>query len=124
MSKWVYLVAGSILGGLARYILAGAVYEKMGTSFPYGTLIVNLSGCFLVGFFSSLVDDKFFLGPNSRILLMTGFCGAYTTFSTYMFETGSLVREGQVSMAFLNIFVSTAVGFGAYWLGVVIGDVI
>ena len=96
----------------------------MGTSFPYGTLIVNLSGCFLIGFFSSLVDDKFFLGPNARILLMTGFCGAYTTFSTYMFETGNLVKEGQVSMAFLNILVSTAVGFGAYWLGVIIGDVI
>jgi CrcB protein len=124
MSKWVYLVAGSILGGIARYILAGAVYEKMGTSFPYGTLIVNLSGCFLIGFFSSLVDDKFFLGPNSRILLMTGFCGAYTTFSTYMFETGNLVKEGQVSMAFLNILVSTVVGFGAYWLGVIIGDII
>ncbi len=124
MSKWFYLVAGSILGGMARYILAGAVYEKMGTSFPYGTLIVNLSGCFLIGFFSSLVDDKFFLGPNARILLMTGFCGAYTTFSTYMFETGNLVKEGQVSMAFLNILVSTAVGFGAYWLGVIIGDVI
>jgi len=124
MGKWIYLIIGSIAGGISRYILAGAVYEKLGTSFPYGTLVINLSGCFLIGFFSAIVDEKFFLGPNSRILLMTGFCGAYTTFSTYMLETGNLVKDGEVSKAFLNIMVSTVIGFGAYWIGNVVGDII
>lgn len=122
--KWAYLIAGGVLGTLCRYWLAGAVYEKMGTTFPYGTLIVNLSGCFLIGFFSAVITDRFFLGPNSKILLMTGFCGAYTTFSTYMLETGNLVKDGQVGRAFLNILVSTVVGFGAYWLGMVLGEII
>lgn len=122
--KWAYLIAGGVLGTLCRYWLAGAVYEKMGTTFPYGTLIVNLSGCFLIGFFSAVITDRFFLGPNSKILLMTGFCGAYTTFSTYMLETGNLVKDGQVGRAFLNILVSTIVGFGAYWLGMVLGEII
>jgi CrcB protein len=124
MGKWVYLIIGSIAGGISRYVLAGAVYEKLGTSFPYGTLVINLSGCFLIGFFSAIVDDKFFLGPNSRVLLMTGFCGAYTTFSTYMLETGNLVKDGEISRAFLNILVSTVIGFGAYWLGNIVGDII
>lgn len=124
MTQWLYLITGSVLGGAARYGLAGFVSEKMSANFPYGTLIVNLSGCFLIGFFSAFVDEKFFLGPNARLFLMTGFCGAYTTFSTYMFETGNLVKSGEIHAAFLNILVSTVAGFGAYWIGVVVGEVI
>jgi len=122
--KWFYLILGSVAGGVTRYLFAGAIYQKLGSDFPYGTLIVNLTGCFFIGFLAAIVDDKFFLGPNARILLMTGFCGAYTTFSTYMLETGNLVRDGQFVYAGLNLVASTAVGFAAYWLGTVLGDLI
>ena len=89
----------------------------MGVGFPYGTLIVNVTGCFLIGVFSVLADEKFILGPQSRVLLITGFCGAYTTFSAYIFETGGLVKNGEIAGVFLNILISTLAGYAAYLLG-------
>ena len=86
MQKLLILAVASIAGGFSRYYLAGFVYQKFGTTFPIGTLIVNLTACFLIGFFSAIIDEKFFFGPNAKILLMTGFCGAYSTFSTYMLK--------------------------------------
>jgi len=124
MTKLVYLVVGSVAGGLSRYYLAGAVYQKMGASFPYGTLIVNLSACFLIGFLSAIIGEKFFLGPDARILLMIGFCGAYSTYSTYMLETSNLIIDGELMRAFLNIIVSTGVGFLALRLGIFVGKII
>ena len=124
MQKLVFLAIGSIAGGFARYYFAGFIYQKMGTSFPIGTLLVNLTACFIIGFFSAIIDEKFFLGPNSKILLMTGFCGAYSTFSTYMLETSSLVVDGEMIRALLNIIISIILGFIALRLGVFIGEVI
>ncbi|MDE2222987.1 MAG: fluoride efflux transporter CrcB [Candidatus Omnitrophica bacterium] len=124
MQKLLILAVGSILGGFSRYFLAGFIYEKFGTTFPIGTLIVNLTACFLVGFFSAIIDQKFFLGPNFRILLMTGFCGAYSTFSTYMLETSNLVHDGEFTRAFANIIISTVVGFIALLMGIFIGEII
>ena len=80
MGKWFGLIIGGVAGTAARYLLSGAVYQIFGTSFPYGTLAVNLIGCFAIGFLAALAEDKFLLGPNMRILLMVGFCGAFTTF--------------------------------------------
>ena len=124
MEKIFYLTIGSITGGFARYYLAGWVYQKFGTNFPIGTLIVNLTACFIIGFFSAVIDEKFSLGPNGKILLMTGFCGAYSTFSSYMLETSNLVVDGEMMRAFLNIVVSIVLGFIALRLGVFIGEVI
>lgn len=109
--SWLYLLAGSCAGGAARYVLSGLVYQAAGTRFPYGTLIVNITGCFLIGFLAVLSEEKFLLNPNSRLLLMTGFCGAYTTFSTWMLETSNLLRDGQPGYAVLNILLSIALGF-------------
>ena len=124
MIKWGYLVLGSIAGGIARYTLAGKIYDKLGTTFPYGTLVINISGCLLIGFFNSLAEDKFLLGPNERVLLMTGFCGAYTTFSTFMLETGNLLRDGEFVLSFLNIGLSLILGFALFRLGALLGKVI
>jgi CrcB protein len=120
--KWVGLVAGGIAGTVARYVLAGTVYRFWGSDFPYGTLLVNLAGCLLIGFLSALAEDKLILGPNLRILLMAGFCGAFTTFSTFMYETAHLMRDGQTAQAFLNVAVSVIAGFFLFRLGVLIGD--
>ncbi len=87
MSKILELIIGGSLGTCARYALAGAVYRVTGANFPYGTLAVNLSGCLLLGFLTTMAEKKFVLGSDVRTLLMIGFCGAFTTFSTFIFET-------------------------------------
>jgi len=124
MIKFVNLVIGGAAGTVARYLLGGAVYKLMGTGFPYGTLIVNISGCFILGILASLSEKKFMLGPDARMLLMIGFCGAFTTFSTLIFETDSLVRNGQMIRAFGNIFASVILGFILFRAGTFIGETI
>ena len=124
MTTILYLGIGTLAGGFSRYFLAGFVYRIFGTTFPYGTLAVNLMGCFIIGFLSAIAEDKSFLGSNGRLLLMTGFCGAFTTFSTFMLETGNLIKDGEMSRAFLNAAVSLIIGFVVFRLGVLIGDII
>jgi CrcB protein len=120
--KWISLIAGGIAGTLCRYVVAGAVYQFCGTDFPYGTMLVNLSGCFLIGFLAGLAEEKFLLGSNVRLLLMAGFCGAYTTFSTFMLETANLMKDGEMWKAFLNLTVSVVAGFIIFRFGVLLGD--
>jgi len=124
MIKFINLVIGGAAGTVVRYLLAGFVYRLAGTSFPYGTIIVNVSGCFILGILASLADKKFVLGPDARILLMIGFCGAFTTFSTLIFESDNLVRNGQVIKAFSNILVSVILGFILYRAGSLLGEII
>ncbi len=99
MLKWGSLILGGALGTVARYVLAGAVYRAWGTAFPYGTLAVNLTGCFLVGVLTVLSEEKFILGPAGRVFLMIGFCGAFTTFSTFILETANLMKDGENARA-------------------------
>lgn len=122
--KWISLVAGGVAGTLARYVLSGIVYGVAGTGFPYGTLAVNLIGCFLIGLLAVLSEEKFFLGPNARLLLMAGFCGAFTTFSTFMLETANLMKDGEMWRAFLNVLLSVVAGFIVFRLGVLLGEMI
>ncbi len=122
--KWINLIIGGVAGTVARYVLAGAVYQAFGTDFPYGTLAVNLIGCFAIGFLAALAEEKFLLGPNARLLLMAGFCGAFTTFSTFMLETANLMKDGETLRAFMNVVISIIVGFIVFRLGVLIGELI
>jgi len=122
--KWVHLVLGGAIGTLARYVLSGLTYQAFGSGFPYGTLAVNLLGCFLIGFLAVVSEEKFILDHNARMLLMVGFCGAFTTFSTFMFETANLIRDGQMVRAFLNVLVSVTVGFVVFRFGVYIAEII
>lgn len=124
MSKWLSLAVGTLAGGIARYVLAGAVYQALGTRFPYGTLAVNLAGCFLIGVLNSLAEAKFLLGPNARVLLMTGFCGAFTTLSTLMLETSNLMKNGESLRALANAAASIVLGFLLFRLGEFLGEVL
>lgn len=124
MDKIAYLTLGTLVGGLSRYFLAGWIYRLFGTDFPYGTLAVNLIGCFLIGFFSAISEEKFALGPNGRLLLMVGFCGAFTTFSTFMLETGNLLKDGEALRAFLNVGTSFGLGFFVFQFGIFLGKAI
>lgn len=123
MDKWAGLVAGSVAGGVARYVLAGIVYQALGTRFPYGTLIVNLVGCFLIGVLNSLAEVKFLLGPNARVLLMIGFCGAFTTLSTLMLETSNLMKDGETARALANVAATIILGFLLFRVGEVLGEI-
>lgn len=117
MSKWTNLLVGTLAGGAARYLLAGSVYSALGTNFPYGTLVINLSGCLAIGILDALAEDKLLLGPEARLLLMVGFCGAYTTFSTLILETDHLLRDGEWARAAINAGGSLTLGLIAFRLG-------
>ena len=119
MTKWLNIILGGIAGTVARYLLSGVVYKAFGARFPYGTIVVNLTGCFIIGFLDVLSTDKFMLDTNARLLLMVGFCGAFTTFSTFMLETSNLMKDGQNLLAFANVTVSVVAGFICFKLGMV-----
>jgi len=120
MAKWIGLAAGGILGTFARYFLSGTLHRLFGITFPFGTLIVNLIGCFAIGFLAVLAEEKFLLGPTARVFLMIGFCGAFTTFSTFIFETSNLTKDGESLYAFLNITLSVVLGFLVFRAGVML----
>ncbi len=111
--------AGGI-GAVARYSTSGLAHRWFGSSFPWGTLTVNLIGCFLFGLVWSLCEDRLLLSSQTRLIVLTGFMGAFTTFSTFAFETSALLRDGQwawagINMAALNFFglACVLIGFAA-----------
>ena len=124
MAKILELIVGGALGTLARYALAGSVYRVVGVDFPYGTLAVNLLGCAILGFLSTVAEKKFLFGTDVKVFLMIGFCGAFTTFSTFIFETNGLIRDGQTLRAFTNVALSVVLGFILFRLGILLGDTI
>jgi CrcB protein len=124
MVKVIYLVMGGAAGTVARYVLSGATYQVLGANFPYGTFAVNLIGCFIVGFLASLTEKNFLLSADLRLLLMVGFCGAFTTFSTFLLETASLVMDGEMGTAVLNVILSIVLGFILLYVGILLGKLI
>ena len=122
MAKIILLAIGSVAGGLARYSLGGLAHKTFGHDFPYGTMAVNLIGCFLIGILSAISEEKFFLGANGKLLLVIGFCGAFTTFSTFMLETAHLMKQGQNAHAFMNVMLSVLMGFVFFKLGTLVGE--
>lgn len=120
MTKWIGLAAGGVLGTFSRYFLSGAVHRIFGVAFPFGTLVVNLVGCFAIGFLAVLAEEKFLLGPTARVFLMIGFCGAFTTFSTIILETSNLTKDGESLYALANILLSVVLGFLVFRLGVIL----
>ena len=124
MAKYVELVIGGSVGTVSRYLLGGFVYGVLGTSFPYGTLVINLLGCLIIGFLSTMAEEKFLLGSNVRVMLMIGFCGAFTTFSTLILETNNLVRDGEMMRAFTNITVSVIAGLILFRIGIMVAEII
>ncbi len=104
------------LGAVARFSVDRAVAKRIGRPFPFGTLVVNLSGAMLLGFLAGLA-----LSPHMALIVGTGFVGSYTTFSTWMLETQRLGEERQVVAAFANVAVSVVLGLAAAWLGQSIG---
>ena len=111
--------SGGFLGALARYGLGLAVAAHLGSRFPFSTFLINVSGSFLLGLVGTLAAERWVANPESfRLLLGVGFLGAYTTFSTFEFESHALIQDGQWLLASLYVVLSPLVGYLAVWLGV------
>lgn len=116
----IFLGAG--LGGVFRYWISNAVYWFLGRQFPYGTLFVNATGCFLMGLLFALILDRFNgVGPQLRALLLIGFLGGYTTFSSFSIETLNLFESGAWFNAGLNILLSLILCISLTWIGIISG---
>lgn len=124
MLRFLLISLGAILGANARYWLGGWVNEKLGVSFPYGTLVVNLTGSFLLGLFLTLSTERFLIDPAWRWLIAIGFLGSYTTFSTYTYESLILILSGQIRLGILNLLSSTILGALAALGGILLGRVL
>jgi fluoride exporter len=111
---------GGFLGANARYLVAGWITERLGGSFPYGTMIINVSGSFILGLFLEFTADRLFVHPHWRLFFAIGFLGAYTTFSTFSFESLALLEEGSYILAIVNMVGSMVLGLIAVLAGVII----
>jgi fluoride exporter len=122
-TRVIWISLGGVLGANARYWLGGWVQQRWGTAFPGGTLLINLSGSFLLGLLMALVTERYvtFYTPTLRLAVGIGFLGAYTTFSTFTYETLMQVETGAWSGALLNLLASVGGGLLAVWLGLRLG---
>ena len=110
--------SGGFLGALARYGLSGVVQRQVPlTSFPYGTLVVNLLGCFVIGVLAGLADSRALFGPEFRIFALIGILGGFTTFSTFGYETFAMVRDAEYLRAATNAGVHVIIGLALVWIG-------
>ena len=115
--KYFVIGLGGAIGAIGRYFLQGVVHQLMGISFPYGTLVVNLLGCFLIGFIMEFSENRFIIDPEARLFITVGILGGFTTFSSFGYETFSLLRDGETLRAMLNVILSMVVGLIAVWFG-------
>jgi fluoride exporter len=121
MTKYLMVGLGGLIGSIARFWVAGYISNQVGTKFPYGTFAVNCSGSFLLGMIITILAEKGHWSANWTYLLPIGFIGAYTTFSTFEFETFQKIQAGEFLMAGLNVGLSVVIGFVSLWLGVIAG---
>ena len=123
MQKYFFIAVGGSLGAIARYWVGSAVANRLGTRFPYGTFVINISACIIIGFSLTYLGKRAELNPAWRFLIPTGFVGAYSTFSTYEWETLSSLRTGAFSLAALYAIGSLLIGLVAVWGGAVLAEV-
>lgn len=121
---YLWIALGSAIGGVGRYWCTVLVSERFGDAFPWGTLLVNVTGSFIIGVVAPLsgsLDHPWAPGPEARAFIMVGFCGGYTTFSAFSLQTLQLLRDGQWVPAVGNVVLSVAVCLIAVWLGYLAG---
>ena len=122
MQKYLLIAFGGALGSLARYWVGSAVANRMGVKFPYGTFVINITACAVIGFTMTLMGRRADLNPAWRFMVPVGFVGAYSTFSTYEWETLSVMRSGAFFMAALYAVGSLIVGLAAVWGGSLLAE--
>jgi len=114
---YLWIALGAVVGASARYFLSGFVSRHFSAVFPYGTLLINVTGSLLLGFFLILASERLLLDPRWRLLVAVGFCGSYTTFSSYAFETFALMEQGQWLLLTANILGNNVLCLAAVLLG-------
>jgi CrcB protein len=119
LTKYLAVAAGGALGAMLRYYLGGSPLAHVAAPFPTTTFVINVTGSFLLGLFLTLVAERLtFVGPHLRLAFAVGFVGAYTTFSTFEYETALLFEGRRFGLALVYVVLSCAAGFGAVWLGI------
>lgn len=115
--NYLWVGAGGFLGAIARYAVGGWMTRRFGLAFPYGTFVINISGCFVLGLLLAVLDARTTLPSTLRLAGPIGFVGAYTTFSTFEYEALRTVQEGRGALALLYVLLSVAFGYLAVWVG-------
>lgn len=118
VNKLILIAAAGGMGALARYGLSGLVYRVLGAGFPWGTLAVNVCGCFLFGLIFALAESRLMLASEVRLMVLVGFMGSFTTMSTFMFETDALFKSGDWLMALGNLAAQNIIGLAAVMAGI------
>jgi fluoride exporter len=126
MGNYLWIAAGGALGTMARYWLSGVVARVMGETFPWGTLLINVSGSFVIGLFAALTgpDGRVLVGSSGRQFVMVGLCGGFTTFSAFSLQTLNLMNDGEWFRASGNIVLSVALCLIAVWIGYLLATTI
>jgi len=117
---YLWIALGAIIGASARYFLSGFIARNLSAVFPYGTLLINVTGSFLLGFFLIGASERVLLDPRWRLLVAVGFCGSYTTFSSYAFETFAYMEQGQWLLMTANILGNNVLCLAAVLAGAAI----
>lgn len=120
MDRYLVVLVGAGLGGLARYVAGTWIMAKYGGRFPLGTLIINVTGSFLIGVLMTLLTERFQPHPNWRLFLVVGILGGYTTFSSFEYEIFQSVRDGARLMGMLYMTGSVLFGYIGVWLGTIL----
>jgi len=124
LAAYLAVALGSALGGVGRFWLSGLTAQRVGETFPWGTLVVNVSGSFAIGLFAALTgpDGRWIVSPRLSFFFTAGLCGGYTTFSSFSLQTLKLAQEGQLLYALGNVAASVAACLLAVWLGHLLGQ--
>jgi CrcB protein len=124
LQRTVFIGLAGLLGTLGRYALSGFVARRFGETFPTGTLVVNVVGCFLAGLLFYLMQERFLVSQTIRTVVMIGFLGGFTTFSSFSLQTFTLLRDGEFGLATLNVIASNIAGLLTVWVGYTLGKLL
>lgn len=124
LQRLALVAAAGALGTLARYVLSVGIQRAAGDDFPWGTLLVNVIGCFLFGLVWSLANERLVINREAQVVLLGGFMGAFTTFSTFIFDTHGFLQDDRWLLATGNVLLQTGVGIGSLFLGIMIARVL
>jgi fluoride exporter len=121
MNRYFLVMLGAALGGLARYVAGSVLFARYSSRFPLGTILVNVTGCFLIGILMTVFTEREDPAPELRIFLVTGVLGGYTTFSSFAWESFAAIDKDEALLGLLNLVLSVVLGYLAVWSGALVG---